>query len=321
MAWTVAQNCSSIVTKRESTRHCYRTKQALGRIHIVSTPQTTLKTRITKNVHCLCLCLCLCLSLTLSLSLSLTLSNSLKLSLTLSSSLRHIPFSLFFRAHMDEPQCMRLPHGTTGWNHSYYTGIPHSAPHTLFNSCKLVRPPRLLCRCRAPHGSHMVQRLQTLCLAHRLHTVPSLHKLRRAPLALSQVTSCQPCSLRPPRNSPLLSSWSVASPQVLSRRPRCLSPPFFWTQPRRLSHTSLSHRTSPPNSRSRSSPSDASIRKIPRGLGSTFDTSRYLPDVLPTHHSATPGRGCAPTVSHLTMPPPNYRSRSSSLGASSLMTL
>ena len=32
-----AQNCSSIVTKRESTRHRQRTKQALGRIHIVST--------------------------------------------------------------------------------------------------------------------------------------------------------------------------------------------------------------------------------------------------------------------------------------------
>ena len=37
MAWTVAQNCSSIVTKRECTRHRQRTKQALGRIHIVST--------------------------------------------------------------------------------------------------------------------------------------------------------------------------------------------------------------------------------------------------------------------------------------------
>ena len=37
MAWTVAQNCSSIVTKRESPRHCQRTKQALGIIRIVST--------------------------------------------------------------------------------------------------------------------------------------------------------------------------------------------------------------------------------------------------------------------------------------------
>ena len=45
MAWTVTLTRSSIVTKRESTRHRKKTKQALGRNHIVSTPQTTLKTR------------------------------------------------------------------------------------------------------------------------------------------------------------------------------------------------------------------------------------------------------------------------------------
>ena len=39
--------------------------------------------------------------------------------------------SLSLRAHMDELQNMRLPLGTTGWNHCYYTGIPHSAPHSL----------------------------------------------------------------------------------------------------------------------------------------------------------------------------------------------
>ena len=33
--------------------------------------------------------------------------------------------------HMDGHQNMRLPHGTTGWNHSYYTGILLSAPHSL----------------------------------------------------------------------------------------------------------------------------------------------------------------------------------------------
>ena len=38
--------------------------------------------------------------------------------------------SLFFCAHMEE-QNMRLPHGTTGWNHSYYTGNPLSALHSL----------------------------------------------------------------------------------------------------------------------------------------------------------------------------------------------
>ena len=51
------------------------------------------------------------------------------------SSLQHLPFrclsSLSSRAHMDEPQCMRLPLGTTEWNHSYYTGIQPSALHFL----------------------------------------------------------------------------------------------------------------------------------------------------------------------------------------------
>ena len=39
--------------------------------------------------------------------------------------------SLSFRAHMDEPQYMRLPLGTTEWNHSYYTGNSLSALHFL----------------------------------------------------------------------------------------------------------------------------------------------------------------------------------------------
>ena len=51
------------------------------------------------------------------------------------SSLQHLPFRclplLSSRAHMDEPQCMRLPLGTTEWNHSYYTGNSLSALHSL----------------------------------------------------------------------------------------------------------------------------------------------------------------------------------------------
>ena len=51
------------------------------------------------------------------------------------SSLQHLPFRclplLSSRAHMDEPQCMRLPPGTTEWNHSYYTTNSLSALHSL----------------------------------------------------------------------------------------------------------------------------------------------------------------------------------------------
>ena len=51
------------------------------------------------------------------------------------SSLQHLPFRclplLSSRAHMDEPQCMRLPIGTTEWNHSFYTANSLSALHSL----------------------------------------------------------------------------------------------------------------------------------------------------------------------------------------------
>ena len=80
-----------------------------------------------------------------------------------------LPFSC---AHMDEPQCMRLPLGTTEWNHSYHTGQQLQAGASS------------PCSFRPPRKSHMVQRLQVLCPAHRSHTVPSVHRFRWAPPAL-----------------------------------------------------------------------------------------------------------------------------------------
>ena len=51
------------------------------------------------------------------------------------SSPQHLPVrclpSLSFCAHMDELQGMRLPLGTTGWNHSYNTSNSLSAVHSL----------------------------------------------------------------------------------------------------------------------------------------------------------------------------------------------
>ena len=41
------------------------------------------------------------------------------------------PSLLSLHAHMDDFQNMRLPLGTTGWNHSYFTGNPLSALHSL----------------------------------------------------------------------------------------------------------------------------------------------------------------------------------------------
>ena len=99
------------------------------------------------------------------------------------SSLQRLLFrclsSLSLRAHMDELRNMRLPLGSTGWNHSYYTGIPHSAPHTLQQpQAGGSSPP--LCKHRSPHESHMVQRLKALCPAHKLYTVLPVHRFRRA---------------------------------------------------------------------------------------------------------------------------------------------
>ena len=185
-----------------------------------------------------------------------------------------------------------------------------SQHYTLFNSYLLVRPPRLLCRCRPPHESHMVQRLQVLCPAHRSHTAPSVHRFRWAPPALSQVTFCQLRSLRLPRSSPLLRSWSVASLLMLPRS-RYPSPPHLWMPLRRLFHTSLSLGTFPRNSRSRSSWLHL--------LRTMFSAPRVI-DQSPRYFLMRLCRRLF-TAAHLTMPPHNYRSRSSSSGVSSPMTL
>ena len=156
------------------------------------------------------------------------------------------------------------------------TRVFRSQHYTLSNSYKLVRAPRPLCRCRPPHGSHMVQRLQALCLAHRLHTAPSVHRFRRAPPALSQVTLCQ---LRRGCHAALLCRILGAlhlrkcSPTAPATHPhptsgrrhadysthRCLSGRFYAT----LARGVLSQMCPPAQSLG--------------GLGSTFSARRFLP--------------------------------------------
>ena len=108
------------------------------------------------------------------------------------NSLQHLPHLclswLSFSSQLEEQQNMRLPHGTTGRNHSYYTGIPHSAPHSLQQLQAGASSPPSRADIGLHTGAFLVQRLQALCPAHRLHTVPSVHRFRRAPLASSQVT-------------------------------------------------------------------------------------------------------------------------------------
>ena len=157
----------------------------------------------------------------------------------------------------------------------------------------------------------MVQRLQALCPAHRLHTVPSVHRFRRAPLALSQVIF-------------LSAALAEAATQLSFAEflERCISlsapppPPLLISTPPLDAAT----QTTPHIAVSQ----DVSAQlPLEGGHGSTFDTGRYLPHVFPTHPSATPRRGCADAFAQprLTMRPPNYCSRSSLLDISSPMTL
>ena len=99
------------------------------------------------------------------------------------SSLQHLPFCVCLRCPsvpiwMNFRTCGLLL-GTTVWKSLLlhgYSALSTTLSPTLY---KLVRAPRPLCRNRPPHGSHMVQATtQTLCPAHRLHTVPSVHRFR-----------------------------------------------------------------------------------------------------------------------------------------------
>ena len=63
-------------------------------------------------------------------------------------------------------------------------------------------------------GFSTALRPQAPCPAHSYHIVPSAHKFRRAPLAMSQAM-CQLRSLTPPRSSHSLSSFSAATSPTL----------------------------------------------------------------------------------------------------------
>ena len=133
------------------------------------------------------------------------------------SSLQHLPFRclplLSSRAHMDEPQCMRLPLGTTEWNHSYNTGNSLSALHSLQQlqaGATSPSPVQMSASTRESHGvapSSSVSCPQVTLSATHLQ------------VQMDPVTFCQLRSLRLPRSSPLLHSWSVASLLILPRRP------------------------------------------------------------------------------------------------------
>ena len=99
--------------------------------------------------------------------------------------------------------------------------------HIVSNSYKLVRAPRPLRSHGPPHRRPTALRRQAPCPFHSYHEVPSAHKFRRAPLAVSQAMSCQLRSLRPPRSSHSLSSYRLQPLNCSSSAPeQCATPPL-----------------------------------------------------------------------------------------------
>ena len=144
--------------------------------------------------------------------------------------------------------------------------------HTLSNSYILVRAPRLPVQTLASTRESYGPASSSSVSYRKSHTVPSVHRFRWTPPALSQVTFCQLRLLRLPRSSPLLHSWSVASLFTLPRRPSYQSSPHLWMPLRSLFHTSLSLRTFLPNSRSRSSSTFYARCSLPH----VFSTSPFV---------------------------------------------
>ena len=203
------------------------------------------------------------------------------------SSLQHLRHrclpSLNFSSQMEEQQNMRLPHGTTWWNHSYWVFSPQH--YTLSNSYKLVKVPSSLCRHWPPHRSPVAQRPQDMCPVHKLHTVPSVHNFRRAPTrtATSDVMSAtfaeflERCNLLrayPPRPQP---------------NPTLLLDAAAQTVP----HIAVSAEAS---TASASSLSGASTQKTLWGPRFHLRHMTLPARRVPTHPSATPKRGCARSV-------------------------
>ena len=215
---------------------------------------------------------------------------------------------VIFSSQMEEQQNIPQqnipqPHGTTWWNHFCYTGIRLSAPHSLQQlQAGASSPPsmQMSASTRVSHGAAPSSSVScpqvTLSAAHPQVQLDPTRTITSDPLSATLAEAATQLS------------FAAFLERCIFVRPSYQSPPHFWMPPRRLFHASLSLRTFLRNSRSRSSLSDAFTRIIRRVLAppSTYDVLCFWTWLC--------RRLC--TASHLTMPPHNYRSRSSSSGAS-----
>ena len=160
------------------------------------------------------------------------------------------PSSLSLRAHMDELQNMRLPLGTTEWNHSYYTANSLSALHPLQQlqaGASSPSPVQMSASTRESHGA-----------APRTPTSDLLSAtLAEAALQLSFAAFLERCisvSASPPPPPPISAPPLDAATQTIP-------------------HIALSGRFH---------------ATLARGvLGSTFCARCFLPDVFPTRPFVT----------------------------------
>ena len=182
---------------------------------------------------------------------------------------------------------MRLPHCPTRWNHSYCTGIPHSAPHSLQPLQSGASSPlvQISASTRESHSaatpssvscpqvihSAIIPQVQT-GLTHTATSDLMSATLAEAATQLFFAEFLERCILL--RASPLPTPTQLLDAATQT-----------------IPHIAVSQDVY--NSRSRSSPSDVPPARSLGGLGSTFDARRFLSDVFPTHPSATPRRGCA----------------------------
>ena len=203
---------------------------------------------------------------------------------------------------MDELQNMRLPFGTTGWNHSCYRGIPHSAPHSL----------------QQPHSGasspHPVQILASTRESHGAATPSSVFCPQVTHSAISPQVRTGPTRTV---TSDLMSATLAEAVTHLSFAAfleRCISvsapppPPLpIPTPPLDAATQTIPHiAVSQGNSRSRSSLSDVSTRIIPRGpwlhLLRTMFSAPRVPDPSRRYFLTRLCRRLC-TASRLTMPP------------------
>ena len=235
------------------------------------------------------------------------------------SSLQH---SLFPRVHLDEPQYVRLPLGTTGWYHSYYTGIPLSAPHCLQQlqaGASSPSPVQISASTRVSHGAATSSSVSCPQVTHstfspQVQTGPTRTvtsdllsaTLAEAATQLSFAAFLERCIFvhaSPPPQLPVPTpSLDAATPTI----PHIAVSQDVSTQ---LSLEEFSLRCVHPHNPSRA-----------MAPPSTHDVLRSVPDPSPCYFLTRLCRRLC-TAWHLTMPPHNNLSRSFLSVASSPMNL